>query len=84
MKNNTESLACKIADLEKEVVKIQQQLECREITKCVYTVREVAQMLGVTPKTVYNLIEKGQLRTVELGTVKILGSSLREKFNLSS
>ncbi len=83
MKSSTEALVCKVAALEKEVVKMQQQLECNEITKCVYSVREVSQILGVTPKTVYNLIEKGQLRTVELGTVKVLGSSLREKLNMS-
>lgn len=45
----------------------------------VYTVKEVAKMLHSSPNYIYELINKGYLPAIKLGSVKILKSSL-EKF----
>ena len=45
----------------------------------VYTVKEVAKMLHSSPNYIYELINKGYLPAIKLGSVKILKFSL-EKF----
>lgn len=45
----------------------------------VYTVKEVAKLLHSSPNYVYDLINKGYLPAIKLGSVKVLKSSL-EKF----
>lgn len=45
----------------------------------VYTVKEVAKILHSSPNYIYELINKGYLPAIKLGSVKILKSSL-EKF----
>ena len=41
-----------------------------------YTVREVAALLHISPNYVYVLIDKGCLPAIKLGSVKILKSTL--------
>lgn len=45
----------------------------------VYTVKEVARILHSSPNYIYQMIEKGYLPAIKLGSVKILSSTL-EKF----
>ena len=49
----------------------------------VYTVKEVAKMLHSSPNYIYELINKGYLPAIKLGSVKILKSSL-EKFMIQN
>ena len=43
----------------------------------IYSVKEVAKILHTSPNYVYNLIEKGYLPAIKLGSVKVLKSSLK-------
>ena len=45
----------------------------------VYTVREASKMLHLSPNFIYQLIAKGYLPAIRLGSIKILRSSL-ERF----
>jgi len=45
----------------------------------IYTVKEVAKILHCSPNYVYDLIEKGYLPAIKLGSIKVLRSSI-EKF----
>ena len=45
----------------------------------VFTVKEVARMLHLSPNYIYELIDKGYLPAIKLGSIKVLKSSL-EKF----
>lgn len=45
----------------------------------VYTVKEVAKLLHSSPNYIYDLINKGYLPALKLGSVKVLKTSL-EKF----
>lgn len=45
----------------------------------VYTVQEVAKILHSSPNYIYDLIDKGYLPALKLGSIKILKSTL-EKF----
>ena len=45
----------------------------------VYTVKEVAKLLHSSPNYIYDLINKGYLPAIKLGSVKVLKSSL-DKF----
>ncbi|MBQ6286021.1 MAG: helix-turn-helix domain-containing protein [Bacilli bacterium] len=45
----------------------------------VYTVKEVAKLLHSSPNYIYDLINKGYLPAIKLGSVKVLKTSL-EKF----
>ena len=47
--------------------------------KLVYTVQEVAKTLHSSPNYIYQLIYKGYLPAIKLGSMKVLKSSL-EKF----
>ena len=47
--------------------------------KLVYTVQEVAKILHFSPNYIYQLIYKGYLPAIKLGSMKVLKSSL-EKF----
>ena len=47
--------------------------------KLVYTVQEVAKILHSSPNYIYQLIYKGYLPAIKLGSMKVLKSSL-EKF----
>lgn len=78
-KSEEAKLLNRVAILEKQVAELFEKLENNMINKHSYTVRETAKILGVTPKTVYNMIDKGQLDTVELGHTRVLGNSLRDK-----
>lgn len=49
----------------------------------IYTVKEVATILHSSPNYIYELINKGYLPAIKLGSVKILKSSL-EKFLYSN
>ena len=45
----------------------------------IYTVKEVAKLLHCSPNYIYELIEKGYLPAIKLGSLKILKESL-DKF----
>ena len=46
---------------------------------CVYTVREVAEMLKVSVKTVYNLVHDGELASIRVrGQIRITSYALDE------
>ncbi len=45
----------------------------------IYTVKEVAKLLHCSPNYIYELIEKGFLPAIKLGSFKVLKSSL-DKF----
>lgn len=47
--------------------------------KLVYTVQEVAKILHSSPNYIYQLIYRGYLSAIKLGSMKVLKSSL-EKF----
>jgi len=47
--------------------------------KLVYTVHEVSSILHSSPNYIYELIKKGYLPAIKLGSLKVLKSSL-EKF----
>ncbi len=78
-----QKLLKRIDNLEKQVAKLYEKQECNRLEKHTYKVSEVATILGVTQKTVYNMIEKGQLDAITLGHTKVLGSSLKEKLGAS-
>lgn len=46
--------------------------------KPLYTVKEASKVLKVNPETVYNLINKGVLPSLRLGSMKIKGSDLEQ------
>lgn len=47
--------------------------------RLIYTVQEVARLLHSSPNYIYDLINKGYLPAIKLGSMKVLKSSL-EKF----
>lgn len=49
----------------------------------IYTVQEVARILHSSPNYIYELIDKGYLPAIKLGSIKVLKSSL-EKFLLEN
>ena len=49
-----------------------------ENERLIYTVKEVATLLHSSPNYIYQLIEKGFLPALKLGSVKILKSSLQK------
>lgn len=56
-----------------ELTKRIEQLESNTINfdKLLYSVPEVAEMLGVTREAVYHMIKRGELPTIKIGTTKI-------------
>jgi len=46
--------------------------------KLIYTVQEVAKLLHSSPNYIYELINKGYLPAIKLGSIKILKSSLEQ------
>ena len=77
-KKEEEQLIKKVNQLERTVAKLQEAFENNKIEKSFYTVREVAEMLHRTPRAIYCMIERGELDTVKLGSIKIKGDSLRD------
>lgn len=55
-------LDSRIEELEKATINNEKQL---------YTVAEVANILGVTKEAVYYMIKRGEIPTIKLGTMKI-------------
>lgn len=45
-----------------------------------YTVRETALALGVSPDTVYRLIDRGELPAVQCGRRKLIARSALERY----
>ena len=82
-KAEEQKLLKQVDELTKQVAIFYEIIESNKLTKHTYTVRETANILNVTPKTVYNMIDKGQLDTIMLGHIKVLGSSLKEKLGAS-
>lgn len=71
-----------VADLQKQVADLYKLLENTKLDKHTYTVAETAQTLNVTPQAVYAMIERGEIESVKLGRIKILGESLRTKLGV--
>lgn len=46
--------------------------------KLIYTVQEVAKLLHSSPNYIYELINRGYLPAIKLGSIKILKSSLEQ------
>lgn len=46
--------------------------------KLIYTVQEVAKLLHSSPNYIYDLINKGYLPAIKLGSIKIVKSSLEQ------
>nr|WP_302600234.1 helix-turn-helix domain-containing protein [uncultured Cellulosilyticum sp.] len=78
-KKEEQQLINKVKQLELTVYKLLEAFENNKIEKAFYTVKEVAEILGRTPRAVYAMIERGELETVKLGSIKIKGESLRQK-----
>ncbi len=51
-------------------------MEKLESERLIYTVQEVATILHSSPNYIYELIEKGYLPALKLGSIKILKTSL--------
>lgn len=81
-KTQEQELLKTVADLQKQVADLYKLLENTKIDKHVYTVAETAQILNVTPQAVYAMIERGEVESVKLGRIKILGESLRTKLGV--
>ena len=60
--NQIKHLNSRVEELEKAAVSNGKQL---------YTVAEVANILGVTKEAVYYMIKRGEIPTIKLGTMKI-------------
>lgn len=72
----------RVSKLEKQVARLYVSLENNKFDKHVYSVSEVAQILDITPQAVYFMIHRDELETVKLGTIKVLGESLRCKLGV--
>lgn len=81
-KTQEQELLKTVVDLQKQVADLYKLLENTKIDKHVYTVAETAQILNVTPQAVYAMIERGEVESVKLGRIKILGESLRTKLGV--
>lgn len=81
-KLDEKKLLSRISSLEHQVASLYMSLENNKFDKHVYTVAEVAQILGLTPQAVYTMIHREELQTVKLGTIKVLGDSLRSKLGV--
>ncbi len=78
-KKEEQQLIKKVNQLELTVYRLLEAFENNKIEKSFYTVKEVANMLGRTPRAIYNMIERGELEAVKLGGIKIKGESLKQK-----
>ena len=81
-KTQEKELLKTVEDLKKQVADLYKLLENTKIDKHVYTVAETAQILNITPQAVYAMIERGEIESVKLGRIKILGESLRNKLGV--
>lgn len=68
----------KVNRLEKQLNLLLQQKDSMKLDKHLYSVPEVAQMLGRTPQAIYAMINRGELEATKIGSTKILGSCLRK------
>lgn len=71
----------KIRQLAKKVNELTEKINELEgnnidFDKALYTVPEVAKMLGLTREAVYHMIKRGELPTIKLGTIKIRATDL--------
>lgn len=74
-----QKLLQRVNNLEKEVARLNRLLENNKLDKHVYTIQEVAELLHMSKQGIYKMINRGELETVKLGNIKVLGSSLRAK-----
>lgn len=82
-KPEEQKLLRRLDNLEKEVARLNGMLENNRLDKHVYSVAEVAGILGLTRQAVYTMLDRGELETIKLGHTKILGTSLRSKLGAS-
>lgn len=78
-KKQEEALFNKVDKLEQLVHNLLAKAENNQLDKHIYSVPEVAQILGRTPQAIYAMIGRGELETIKLGKIKVLGESLRMK-----
>lgn len=81
-KTQEQELLKTVAGLQKQVADLYKLLENTKVDKHTYTVSETAQILNVTPQAVYAMIERGEIESVKLGRINILGESLRTKLGV--
>lgn len=77
-KDQEKTILKRLEKLEQEVITLQEELELNRTNKPCYTVKEAAKLLCVTTKTIYNMIDRGELEVIKLGCLRIKGDSLRE------
>lgn len=78
-----QKLLKRIDTLERTVADLYSYIESTRLDKHVYSVAEVSKILEITPQAVYKMLDRGELETIKLGHLKVLGSSLREKLGVS-
>lgn len=78
-KTEEKKLLSRIEEIQREVIRLRLLIDNNKIDKHVYTVKETADLLGLTPQAVYAMIDRGELETVKLGRLKVMGKSLRDK-----
>lgn len=61
-----------------ELIKRVEELESKETepTKPLYSIPEVAKVLGVTKEAVYCMIKRGEIPAVKIGTMKVRASDI--------
>lgn len=75
-KKEEQQLIRKVNQLEIAVAKLQQLVDNNKLEKPFYTVNEVAEMLNKKPRTIYHMIQRGELETIKLGVTQIKKESL--------
>lgn len=78
-KRQEEELLRDVDNLKKQLHKLLLKAENNQLEKNVYTVAETADMLNRTVQSVYAMIHRGELEAVKLGTIMVVGDSLRSK-----
>lgn len=69
-----------------ELMKRVDELERRTLglNKALYSVQEVAEILGVTREAVYYMIKRGELPAIKFGTTKIRAVDIAELMGYSA
>lgn len=69
-----------------ELMKRVEELERRTLglNKALYSVQEVAEILGVTREAVYYMIKRGELPTIKFGTTKIRAVDIAQVMGYSA
>lgn len=76
-KKQEEALVKRIEDLEKQVHTLTIRAENNQLDKHLYSVVETAELLGKSRQAVYGMIARGEIKTIKMGQIKVLGEELR-------